>query len=93
MLGLDASTQADRIHRIVGYVPEAPTIYRWMTVGEVIRFCRAFRDTWNDRLCKELLDTFELDPNKKVKHLSKGMLAKLSLLSGAGLRAGSAHAG
>ncbi len=51
-----------------------------MRVSEVIRFCRAFRNTWNDKLCNELLDTFELDPAKKVKHLSKGMLAKLSLL-------------
>jgi ABC-2 type transport system ATP-binding protein len=80
VLGLDAATQADLIHRKVGYVPETPTIYRWMRVSEVIRFSRTFRDTWNDKLCQELLDTFELDPHKKVKHLSKGMLAKLSLL-------------
>jgi len=80
VLGLDASTQSDRIHRIVGYVPEVPTVYRWMRVREVISFCRAFRDTWNDKLCDELLGTFELDPDKKVKHLSKGTLAKLSLL-------------
>ena len=77
---LDAAAKPDRIHRLVGYVPETPTIYRWMRVSEVIRFCRAFRDTWNDKLCGELLSTFELDPNKKVKHLSKGTLAKLSLL-------------
>ena len=80
VIGLDASAQPDRIHRLVGYVPETHTIYRWMRVSEVIRFCRAFRDTWNDKLCGELLSTFELDPNKKVKHLSKGTLAKLSLL-------------
>jgi ABC-2 type transport system ATP-binding protein len=80
VLGLDAEAEADRIHRTVGYVPEVPTIYRWMRVSEVIRFCRTFRDTWNDKLCDELLNTFDLDPNKKVKHLSKGTLAKLSLL-------------
>jgi ABC-2 type transport system ATP-binding protein len=80
VIGLDSSAQPDRIHRQVGYVPETPTIYRWMRVSEIIRFCRAFRDSWNDKLCGELLSTFELDPNKKVKHLSKGTLAKLSLL-------------
>ena len=78
--GLDAATQPDRIHRLVGYVPETPTIYRWMTVEQVIRFCRTFRDTWNDKLCKELMETFELDPAKKVKHLSKGAYRQLSLL-------------
>jgi ABC-2 type transport system ATP-binding protein len=80
VIGLSVSDQPDLIQRLVGYVPETPTIYRWMRVSEVIRFCRAFRDTWNVKLCGELLSTFELDPNKKVKHLSKGMLAKLSLL-------------
>src|SRR3989304_4209057 len=30
VLGLDATGDEDRIHRIVGYVPETPTIYRWM---------------------------------------------------------------
>lgn len=80
VLGLDAGAEANRIHRTVGYVPEVPTIYRWMRVSEVIRFCRTFRDTWNDKLCDELMDTFDLDPDKKVKHLSKGTLAKLSLL-------------
>jgi ABC-2 type transport system ATP-binding protein len=78
--GFNVADLADKIQRAVGYVPETHTIYRWMRVSEVIRFCRTFRDTWNDKLCKELLDTFELDPAKKVKHLSKGMLAKLSLL-------------
>ncbi|MGD0383127.1 MAG: ABC transporter ATP-binding protein [Thermoguttaceae bacterium] len=80
VIGLNVADQPDLIQRIVGYVPETHTIYRWMRVGEVIRFCRAFRDTWNDKLCGELLIAFELDPNKKVKHLSKGTLAQLSLL-------------
>jgi len=78
--GLNVADLSDQIQRAVGYVPETHNIYRWMRVSEVIRFSRTFRDTWNDKLCKELLDTFELDPAKKVKHLSKGMLAKLSLL-------------
>jgi ABC-2 type transport system ATP-binding protein len=78
--GLNVADLPDRIHRAVGYVPEVHNIYRWMSVGEVIRFSRTFRDTWNEALCKELLDAYELDPAKKVKHLSKGMLAKLSLL-------------
>jgi len=80
VLGLDASMEADHIHRVVGYVPETPTIYRWMKVGQVIHFCRTFRDTWNDNLCNDLLEAFELNLDQKVKHLSKGMLAKLSLL-------------
>ena len=65
----------------VGYVPEQHFIYRWMRVREVIRFCRAMYDTWNDRLCQDLLGQFELPLEIKVKHLSKGMLVKLALLA------------
>jgi ABC-2 type transport system ATP-binding protein len=52
----------------------------WMRVAEVVGFCRALYDSWNDQTCQELLDLFQLDARKRVKHLSKGMLVKLSLV-------------
>jgi len=51
-----------------------------MRVGEVISFCRPLYENWNDRFCADLLKILELDPNNKVKQLSKGMVAKLALL-------------
>jgi len=80
VLGLDVFSHPSEVKARVGYVPEAHQIYRWMRVGEVIGFCRAFYPTWDERSCAALLDQFALDPRKKVRHLSKGMLAKLSLL-------------
>jgi ABC-2 type transport system ATP-binding protein len=80
VLGLDVTSHAARIRRSVGYVPERHDVYPWMTVGEVIEFSRPFYDTWDDSFCCEMLDLFELAPQKKVKHLSKGMLVKLALL-------------
>lgn len=80
VLGLDLAHDAVEIKQRVGYVPEAHFIYRWMRVQEVIGFCRALYRKWNDATCQELLRLFQLDPAKKVKHLSKGMLVKLSLL-------------
>jgi ABC-2 type transport system ATP-binding protein len=64
----------------VGYVPETSHIPAWMTVGEVTRFCRALFERWNDEQCASLLDMFELPMGKRVRQLSKGMLAKLSLV-------------
>lgn len=61
-------------------MPETHHIYGWMRVGEVIGFVRSFYDTWNNTYCAHLLDLFELDVRKRVKHLSKGMLAKLALI-------------
>ncbi len=80
VLGMDVDARSTAMRQRVGYVPEIHSIYRWMRVREVIGFCRTLYDVWNDELCRELLGLFELDPDKKVKHLSKGMLAKLALL-------------
>jgi ABC-2 type transport system ATP-binding protein len=80
VLGMDVFAEPSRVKRHVGYVPEIPQMYRWMTVRELIRFTRAFYPTWSDDQCARLLELFALSPDKKVKHLSKGMAAKLSLL-------------
>jgi ABC-2 type transport system ATP-binding protein len=80
VLGRDMATEAAKSKQRVGYVPDANYAYRWMTVNRVIRFCRPMYDHWNDDLCSELLDTFQLSATKKIGSLSKGMLAKLSLL-------------
>jgi ABC-2 type transport system ATP-binding protein len=80
ILGIDVSTHPAQVKQRVGYVPEFHNIYRWMRVQEVIRFTRSFYPTWNDQLAASLLDLLALEPGKRVKNLSKGMLAKLSLL-------------
>ncbi|MBC8352313.1 MAG: ABC transporter ATP-binding protein [Planctomycetes bacterium] len=80
VLGRDLATEAAQIKQRVGYVPDANYAYRWMTVERVIRFCRPMYRHWNDDRCAELLDMFQLSANKKIGSLSKGMLAKLSLL-------------
>jgi ABC-2 type transport system ATP-binding protein len=80
VLGVDVQADPLQIKQRVGYVPETHCIYRWMRVREVLGFCKSFFPTWNDKTCREMLDLFQLEPEKKVKHLSKGMLTKLSLL-------------
>jgi ABC-2 type transport system ATP-binding protein len=80
VLGMDVFAEPVRVKQRVGYVPESHHVYRWMRVAEVIGFCRSLYDSWNDATCRQMLDLFDLDLRKKVKHLSKGMLGKLSLL-------------
>ncbi len=69
-----------KLRQRIGYVSETHSIYPWMKVGQAIRFAKRFYPTWNDELAADLVDHFELNRNKKVSQLSKGMLAKLSLL-------------
>jgi len=80
VLGTNVFAEPLVVKQRVGYVPESHHIDRWMRVGEAVGFCRSLYESWNDQTCQQMLDRFELDPNKKVKQLSKGMLVKLSLV-------------
>ncbi len=80
VLGIPVRKNRLLVKQRVGYVPEMHYIYRWMRVREAVAFCRSWYPTWNDRLCQEMLERFALDPNQKVKNLSKGTLTKLALL-------------
>jgi ABC-2 type transport system ATP-binding protein len=80
VMGSDPMVEPLVVKQRVGYVPESHHVDRWMRVEEAVGFCRSLYDSWNDETCRELLDLFELDAARKVKHLSKGMLVKLSLV-------------
>jgi len=79
VLGMDPRRQDVAIRRQVGYVPETHGIYPWMKVREVLRFCAPFYPTWDRACAGELVSRFELDPEKKVRELSRGMVAELGL--------------
>jgi ABC-2 type transport system ATP-binding protein len=80
VLGVDVAADPVEVKQRVGYVPETHHIYRWMRVGEAIGFCKSCFRAWNDQTCREMVDLFGLDLEKKVKHLSKGTQVKLALL-------------
>ena len=54
--------------------------YDWMTVEEILRFTASFYPSWDVRRVEELLLWFSLPTDRKVRHLSRGMKAKVSLL-------------
>jgi ABC-2 type transport system ATP-binding protein len=80
VLGMPMPEMASKVKQRIGYVPESHHIYRWMRVKEAVRFARALYATWNEDLCANLMDAFHLPASRHVRGLSKGMLAKLSLL-------------
>jgi ABC-2 type transport system ATP-binding protein len=77
---LRASRDYERVRQRIGFVPEIHNVYRWMRVSEAIQFVKSFYPHWNDGIAADLMELFELDPKKNIKKLSKGMVAKLSLL-------------
>lgn len=67
--------------RLIGYVPESPALYDYLTVSEHLQFIeRAYRCK-NPALKERLLEIFELTDKKDKlgKELSKGMQQKLSI--------------
>ena len=68
-----------RFRRRVGYVPDQPALYDWMTVEEAGWFVAGFYPLGFQRHYNELIEHFELPPDRKIKELSKGMRAKVSL--------------
>lgn len=79
VLGMSSATQGLAIRRRVGYVAERPTLYEWMTVEEIGWFAAGFYAAgFLARYC-ELVRQFHLPPGQRIKALSKGMRAKVSL--------------
>ncbi|MDB5341138.1 MAG: ytrB [Planctomycetaceae bacterium] len=65
----------------IGYLSEERDIAGWMRVDELLNYTRAFFPDWDPVFARELLDTFELSVNQKVKTLSRGQLARVGLLT------------
>jgi ABC-2 type transport system ATP-binding protein len=79
VLALDSTRQAQAVRARVGYVAERPTLYDWMTVNEIGWFTGGFYGSgFFDRYAK-LAEGYQLPANRKIKSLSKGMRAKVSL--------------
>ncbi len=64
----------------IGYVPERLHLYQTLTVGENIRFRRAFYPTFDDAESTRLLKHFGLREHQLLSKLSKGESGKLMML-------------
>ncbi|WP_231845191.1 ABC transporter ATP-binding protein [Methanocella paludicola] len=80
--GLDINADADRVRKVIGYLPEAYGLYDEMTVYNILdytaRLHRIEAPARKQRI-EELLRTFELESyrNMKAGTLSKGLRQKL----------------
>lgn len=80
LLGHDVATLAPEVRRRIAYIAENHPLYGWMTVGGAIDFARAAQlETWNDHLVEQVLDHFRLSRKAKVRRLSNGQRAQVSL--------------
>ena len=81
VFGMDPIRNPVEVLRRIGYLSEDRDLPEWMRISELMRYTAAFHPHWDDTYGRELLDTFRLDPTKKIKHLSKGMRAQAGLIA------------
>jgi ABC-2 type transport system ATP-binding protein len=81
VFGLDPVRDPVGVLGRIGYLSEEHELPEWMRVGELMRYTQAYHPTWDTAYERELLETFALDPAKKIKELSKGMRAQTGLIT------------
>src|SRR5262249_22985652 len=79
ILGRDCWRDAVALRYEVGYVPEKPRFYDWMTIAEIGWFTAGFyKEAFLSRY-ERLIADFGLEPRAKLQTLSKGQYAKVAL--------------
>jgi len=79
VLGEDSFALQPATRARIAYLAEGHPLYRWMTIAGAARFTRSFYPTWNDRLFEQILDHFALPRRRKIRRLSGGERAQVSL--------------
>lgn len=65
---------------ITAYLPERTYLPEWMKAKDAISYFDDFFTDFDKVKATEMLNRFRLDPNQKIKTMSKGMQEKLQLL-------------
>ena len=66
--------------KIVSYLPERTYLNDWMKVSDIINFFKDFYDNFNPERAHEMLEKLHINPNDKLKTMSKGTKEKVQLI-------------
>lgn len=78
ILNKDTTTLTGEDFTRIAYASENQELPDWMTVGQFLSYLKGFYPTWDDRA---LVQQLELPLDRKLKHLSRGMLMKAAIAS------------
>ncbi len=80
VFGLDPRVDAVEVKRRVGYVAEDQILPPFLKVRQVVELHRGLFPTWDDDLARHLGERFAVDPEARIKALSKGQARQVALL-------------
>jgi ABC-2 type transport system ATP-binding protein len=71
----------------IGYVPQAPSLYRELTVDEHVRMARTLRPSFDPAIARQRLDDLDIPLGSQADELSGGQQAQVGLALALGVRA------
>jgi len=87
MFGLDVHRDAPVLHQKVAYVPSEANLWPSLTGAEVLTFLADIHGSADLAYRDQLIDQFELAPDKKIRALSHGNKQKVLLIAAFASRA------
>lgn len=78
---LDCWSKRDQVQKKIGYVPGETSFFEDMSGTDFLRFIEQYRSIAKKSRQQELLKRFELNPNMKIKKMSKGTKQKLAIVA------------
>ncbi|MCK4627684.1 MAG: ABC transporter ATP-binding protein [Sedimentisphaerales bacterium] len=79
ILGVESGRLSARDHGRIGYVAEGHHLIQNYKVAKLVDLCRGLSLHWDQSFFDQLITTFRLPMDRKIKQLSNGMRAQLNL--------------
>ncbi|MCO8122631.1 ABC transporter ATP-binding protein [Stieleria sp. TO1_6] len=77
--GINPLVDPQGVRQRIGYVSDAPALYDWMSVAQIGGFTASFYDATFLPSYEAAIRRYEIRPDQKIRHLSKGQRAKVAL--------------
>lgn len=79
VLGRDPQRHGDAVRERVGYVPDHPDVYDWMTADELFRFLAPAYPTWSVERAERFAEALRYPRTTPFKAMSRGEASKVVL--------------
>lgn len=80
LFGLDPRMQAVEVKRRIGFVSEEQLLPPFLRIEQVLAMHRTLFRDWDESFARDLLQRFDLGPQSRIAHLSKGQARRVALV-------------
>ena len=80
LFGENVNHLSPAIKAKIGYVPQTPDIFGWLTAKQLFNYFKTMYPTWNDAKIATLMRAWDLPFDKIINQLSVGQKQKISII-------------